>query len=130
MNYAQPYTVDEHTGPVGYTWASCQACLARFRPGVDAHACVSQCTVWPVLSLNNKVGRILTFTVVLTSTEEGAIMRASGCNAHGVVGVIRNAIAGTVDAIADKGYRGKQADELIANGGIEVGRASASLCNT
>jgi hypothetical protein len=66
--------------------------------------------------------RIFTYRVVLGPKAEAAIARGVGLPVVAVSQVLHDEIQATVNALVDKGNHGMQADEMIADGSIEVGR--------
>lgn len=75
-----------------------------------------------VLDLQRSRSRTITVCIELDATEEGAIMRATGCNQPSVVNFVLSFAAVAIANLVDAGKRGQDADRLIQNGSIEVGR--------
>jgi len=66
--------------------------------------------------------RVITFRVALSAADEGSLMRAGNCTQVNVPYVLEGVLAAALATFLDVGARGMQADKLVANGDIEVGR--------
>jgi len=75
-----------------------------------------------VLNMSRKEGRVITLCITLEDLETSAVCRAAQLSEKYAASYVRDMVHAVLNDVVSKGLRGLQADEMHANGSIEIGR--------